>query len=214
MAIAPKVLPYMAPTFELLDRRAPRRQAHPVRGRAGRDARRRPRHLSVRHLVEHRRRQRGDRLRPRARARSATCSASPRPTRRASAAGRSRPSCTDEIGRLIGERGHEFGINTGPAAPLRLVRRGAGAPDRQDLRHRRHRADQARHLDGFEEIKVCTATARRREHRPPAGLAGRAGARRAGLRDDRGLGRARPAARAPGPICRRRRSNMSGGSRN
>ena len=42
--------------------RAARGQAHPVRGRAGRAARRRSRHLSVRHLVEHRRRQRGDRI--------------------------------------------------------------------------------------------------------------------------------------------------------
>ena len=32
---------------------APRGQAHPVRGRAGRAARRRPRHLSLRHLVQH-----------------------------------------------------------------------------------------------------------------------------------------------------------------
>ena len=32
---------------------APRGQAHPVRGRAGRAARRRPRHLPLRHLVQH-----------------------------------------------------------------------------------------------------------------------------------------------------------------
>ena len=66
MAVAPKVLPYMAPTFELLDADAARRQAHPVRGRAGRAARRRPRHLSVCDVVQHRRRQCGDRLGPRA----------------------------------------------------------------------------------------------------------------------------------------------------
>ena len=92
--VAPKVLPYMDAVWRLLDERAPRRQAHPVRGRAGRAARRRPRHLSVRHLVQHRRRPGGDRLRPRARRASATCSASPRPTRPGSARGRSRPSCT------------------------------------------------------------------------------------------------------------------------
>ena len=94
MAIAPKVLPYMAPTCELLDRSAPRRQAHPVRRRAGRAARRRPRHLSVRHLVEHRRRRRRRPAPASAQAPSAMCSASPRPTRRGSAAGRSRPNST------------------------------------------------------------------------------------------------------------------------
>ena len=89
---APKILPFAEPVWDRARRGAARRQAHPVRGRAGRDARRRPRHLSVRHLVEHGRGAGGDRLRPRRRRRSATCSASSRPTRRASAAGRSRPS--------------------------------------------------------------------------------------------------------------------------
>ncbi len=36
-----------------------------------------------------------------------------------------------------------------PPAPLRLVRRGAGAPDRADLRHPRAGADQARHSRRF-----------------------------------------------------------------
>jgi adenylosuccinate synthase len=48
-------------------------------------------------------------------ARSATCSASPRPTRRASA----RPvpdRADDEIGQLLGERGREFGTVTGRRA--------------------------------------------------------------------------------------------------
>ena len=34
----------------------------------------------------------------------------------------------DEIGQRLGERGREFGTVTGPQAPLRLVRRGAGPP--------------------------------------------------------------------------------------
>ena len=42
-------------------RGAPRRPAHPLRGRAGRHARRRPRHLSLRHLLQHRRRPGGGR---------------------------------------------------------------------------------------------------------------------------------------------------------
>ena len=62
--------------------RAPRGQAHPVRGRAGGAARHRSRHLPVRHLFQHGRGAGGDRLRRRAPARSTTCSASPRPTPR------------------------------------------------------------------------------------------------------------------------------------
>ena len=50
----------------------------------------------------------------------------------------------DEIGQLLGDRGNEFGTVTGRRAPLRLVRRGAGAPGGEGRRHQRHRADQAR----------------------------------------------------------------------
>ena len=73
-------------------REAARGQAHPVRGRAGRAARHRPRHLSVRDLVQHGGGPGGDRLGRGPVARSATCSASARPTRPGSARGRSRPS--------------------------------------------------------------------------------------------------------------------------
>ena len=70
-----------------------------VRGRAGHAARHRPRHLSVRHLEQLRGRQRGGRRRRRAGACCTTSWASPRPTPRASAAARSRPSCrSDEPG--------------------------------------------------------------------------------------------------------------------
>ena len=41
----------------------------------------------------------------------------------------------DETGKLLGERGHEFGTVTGPAAPLRLVRRRHGAPGGEGRRH-------------------------------------------------------------------------------
>ncbi len=37
---------------------------------------------------------------------------------------------TDAIGQRLGERGQEFGTVTRPQAPLRLVRRGDGAPRR------------------------------------------------------------------------------------
>ena len=86
--------PSRRPVWRDLDAALQRGQAHPVRGRAGRAARRRPRHLSVRHLVQHRRRD--DRLGQRHRpvAARASCSASSRPTPRASARAPSRPSRT------------------------------------------------------------------------------------------------------------------------
>ena len=54
LEVAPHILPFMDAAWDAARRAAPRRQAHPVRGRAGRAARRRPRHLSLRHLVQHR----------------------------------------------------------------------------------------------------------------------------------------------------------------
>ena len=154
-AIAPKILPYMDVTWELLDQRAPRRQAHPVRGRAGRAARCRPRHLSVRHLLQHGGGAGGDRLGRRPRRARATCSASPRPTRRASAPARSRPSSADATGELLGQRGHEFGTVTGrkrrcgwfDACLVRQTVKTAGingiALTKLDV------------LDGFETLQVC-----------------------------------------------------------
>ena len=136
-------------------REAARGQAHPVRGRAGRAARRRPRHLSVRHLVEHGRRRRRRPAPGSGRARSTTCSASARPTRRGSARGRSRPSRRTRSGSCIGERGREFGTVTGrprrcgwfDAVLVRQTARTSGinglALTKLDI------------LDGFDEIKVC-----------------------------------------------------------
>ena len=73
---------------------APRGQAHPVRGRARRAAGRRSRHLSLRHLVQHRGGAGGDRHRHGAAARSAMSWGSARPIRPGSASARSRPSRT------------------------------------------------------------------------------------------------------------------------
>ena len=67
-------------------------QAHPLRGRAGGAARRRSRHLSFRHLVQHRGGAGGGRFGHRPTADRLSCSASPRPTPRASAKVRSRPN--------------------------------------------------------------------------------------------------------------------------
>ena len=84
-----------------------------LRGRPGRDARHRPRHLSVRHLVEPDRRRGLHRRRASARATSTRSGASPRPTRPASAPGRSRPSSSDELGDELREAGGEYGTTTG-----------------------------------------------------------------------------------------------------
>ena len=89
--------PHIADTALLVWRDARRAAARVrVRGRAGHAARHRPRHLSVRHLVEPGRRRGVRRRRRRPEARSTRSGASRRPTRRASARARSRPSCDDE----------------------------------------------------------------------------------------------------------------------
>ena len=121
----------------------------------------------------------------------------------------------NEIGEPIGRRGNEFGVNTGrkrrcgwfDAVLVRQTVRTCGIDG--------HRADQTRHSRRVRRDRgLRRLSARRRGNRPSAGRRGRAGARRTGLRDHRGLeGNDRPA-RAPGPICRRRPSNMSAGSRN
>ncbi len=52
---------------------------------------------------------------------------------------------TDEIGQLIGDKGHEYGVNHRSAAALRLVRCGSRATSGEDLRHRRNCLDEARY---------------------------------------------------------------------
>ena len=144
MALAPQILPFAEPVWERLDEAAASRQAHPVRGRAGGDAGRRSRHLPVRHLLAtrwRRRRRPGSGVGPAAvgfvlgiaKAYTTRVGAGPFPT-----------ELTDATGQLLGERGHEFGTVTGRPPPLRLVRRGAGAPGGEGRRHPRHRAHQAR----------------------------------------------------------------------
>ena len=120
--------PSRSPVWRLLDDKRARGQAHPVRGRARRAARRRPRHLSVRHLVQHRRRPGRGRLGHRRRARigyvlgivkayTTRVGEGPFPTELIDddrpAPRRARPRVRHR---------HR------PPAPLRLVRRRAGAP--------------------------------------------------------------------------------------
>ena len=193
---------------------APRGQAHPVRGRAGRAARHRPRHLSLRHVVQYRGVQRRDRRRPRPEGRSAMCWASPRPIRRASAKGLSRPNCSTRPAATIGEKGREFGTVTGrarrcgwfDAVLVRQTVKTSGidgiALTKLDI------------LDGFESSRSASAissTARPSITCRPARRRRRGSSR--STRPSR-AGASRPAARAPGRNCRRRRSNMSAGSRN
>ena len=120
----------------------------------------------------------------------------------------------DETGELIGQRGKEFGAVTGrkrrcgwfDAALVRQTVRTSGidgiALTKLDI------------LDGFETHQdLRRLPARRRDDRLFPGEPGRAGAGRADLRGDRGLERLDRRAPAPGPSFRRRRSNMSAGSR-
>ena len=74
----------------------------------------------------------GDRAPASGRGRSASCSASSRPTRRASARGRSRPSWTTRSASARRARPRVRHRHR-PQAPLRLVRRRAGAPGRARL---------------------------------------------------------------------------------
>ena len=188
--IAPKVLPYADRCGERLDEARRARQAHSVRGRAGRDARCRSRHLSLRHLL-----------------------ATPSPARPPSGSGigtgavgyvlgitkayttrvGSGPfptELTDEIGQTLGERGKEFGVVTGrkrrcgwfDAVLVRQAVKIGGidgiALTKLDV------------LDGFAEIKICVGY--RLRARPsdylPAGT-DRPGCGRAGLRNLEGLER-------------------------
>ena len=102
----------------------------------------------------------------------------------------------------------------GAQAPLRLVRRGAGAPGDQDRRHHRHRADQARHARRLRRGQgLRRLRSRRQAHRLSAGLR-RAQARvDADLRDARRLAGNDLRRALLGASFRRRRSNMSATSR-
>ena len=120
----------------------------------------------------------------------------------------------DETGRLLGERGAEFGTVTGrprrcgwfDACLVRQTRKVAGingiALTKLDV------------LDQLPELKICVGyRLDGQAARPSAGGARGAGAGRADLRDDGRLDANRRAARAHGPSCPRNASNMCGGSR-
>ena len=89
-----KLAPYVTDTVSLLHERAGERCAPAAGGCAGDVPRSRPRHLSVRHLVESRRPAARASAPGSGRATSTASSGSPRRTRPASAPDRSRPSCS------------------------------------------------------------------------------------------------------------------------
>ena len=112
---------------------------------------------------------------------------------------------TDDIGERLGERGQEFGVNTGrkrrcgwfDACLVRQVIKVSGidgiALTKLDV------------LDGFPEIKVCIGyELDGQTHRQPARRHQRAGARQARSTRASRAGRNRRAGRAPGASCRRR----------
>ena len=136
---------------------ARRRRRRAVRGRPGRAARHRPRHLSVRHLVQPGRRRGVHRRRRRARRTSTRSGASPRPTRPASGRARSRPSSTTSWPRSCASAAASSGRR--PAAPRRcgwldLVALRYAA--RAELAHRAGDHQARRALRASTAIKVCT----------------------------------------------------------
>ena len=143
LEIAPKVLPYMAPTFDLLDRE--RRAGKRILFEGAQGALLDVDHGTYPYVTSSNtvaaNAATGSGLGPRAigyvlgiaKAYTTRVGGGPFPT-----------ELTDEIGARIGRIGKRVRHQHRPSAPLRLVRRRADAPDREDLRHRRRRADQAR----------------------------------------------------------------------
>ena len=152
--IAPKILPFIDVTWELLDASAVPASASCSKARKARSSTSTTGPIrSSRPRTQSRRRRRLDPAW--GRVRSASCSASPRPTRRVSAPGPFPTELTDAIGERIGERGREFGTVTGrkrrcgwfDATLVRQTIKVCGidgiALTKLDV------------LDGFDEIKVC-----------------------------------------------------------
>ena len=96
----------------------------------------------------------------------------------------------DPIGKMLAEKGHEFGSTTGPCTPLRLVRCGRAKTFHPDQRRIRSVRDQAgrygRHGKGAYRRRLQD---RRPVQRHPAGWRGFAGRLRTGVRGHAGLER-------------------------
>ena len=119
--------PHIADTARLCWEALDARPHGDLRGRPGDDARPRPRHLSVRHLLQPGRRRglRRRRRRPQRHRRGlGGRQGLPDPGRRGPVPDRARGRAS--VACMV-ERGHEFGTTTGPRAPLRLDRPGRAA---------------------------------------------------------------------------------------
>ena len=121
---------------------------------------------------------------------------------------------TDAVGQTLGERGREFGTVTGRPRRCGWFDAVAVRQAVKTRRHRRHRADQARRARRLRRGQILhrlplsaarPMTSFRRARRPRRGSSRSTRAPRAGAKA--------PAVHAPGPICRRPRSNTSAGSR-
>ena len=127
LAYADRLRPMVADTALLLEQALDARQDRAARGRPGDAARRRPRHVPVRDVVE-RRRPAAPAPAPASRRPGSTgWSRSSRRTRPGSVRARSRPSCTTTTASACADVGAEYGTTTGRPRRLRLVRRGRSA---------------------------------------------------------------------------------------
>ena len=159
MGYASALAPHIVDTRPRFITRAARRQARAARGRAGDAARPRPRHVSVRDVVEPRRRRRARPARASGRGRSSGSSGSTKAYVTRVGSG---PFPTEDhgAGRRVGmqERGREFGTTTG------RERRRCGWIDAVLLRYAARLngltelvPDQARRALGPRTVKICVA---------------------------------------------------------
>ena len=154
---APRLAPMIADTVGLVHEALERGPARAARGGPGHLPRPRPRHLSLRHLLQPGGRRGLRRRRASAPATSTGSSASPRRTSPGSGRGPFPTELADELGDDLVERGHEYGTNTGRRRrtgwfdavmirqAVRLNSLSEMALTKLDV------------LDTFETLKVCVA---------------------------------------------------------
>ena len=158
LALAREIAPMVADVAALSARGAGARRVAAVRGRAGRAARHRSRHVSVRHQLELHRGRGRDGQRHRPAACSITCSASSRRTRRASAPVRFPPSSPTTTGAMLAQARQRVRLRHRTPAPLRLDRHPRAAalvPAQWRRRPMHHQARRARRLP---EIRSARTT--------------------------------------------------------